>query len=224
MQNLFTLLGNLEGGVSADPRDNASAVTCPNTKGLDKRFPDLNIHTNKGITWATFQSYLRDAKFSLEKQRELFLNIDEHVVQDLFLWNGDITFKRIKEILNDSKYGYSSLSQGLIFYIYHCCWGHGNHAAAILFQTALSKITDVPFRFVDGKIGKITIDTFEKYLNNDTTNLKISLFYSILHAERVLRLTKSPDFKHYEFGWITGIHKIVELSYDQAYIDQIRLN
>lgn len=127
-----------EGGISRAKTDTASNHAAPGTNG---------VHTNKGITWETFQ-YLAP-QIGVEPTSKNFLTLPDNCWEKIFkkgYWDA------IKgDLIND---------QSMANFLADIAWGSGSGVAVKALQKALNFIGFETA--IDGKIGKQTIDNTNK--------------------------------------------------------------
>lgn len=127
-----------EGGISRAKTDTASSNTAPGTGG---------VHTNKGITWGTFQHLA--PQVGVEATPNNFLTLPNNAWEKIF-----------KKGYWDAIKGDLIQNQNIANFLVDIAWGSGSGVAVKALQRALNFIGFETA--IDGKIGKQTIDNANK--------------------------------------------------------------
>jgi lysozyme family protein len=178
-----------EGGFSAHPEDNAAAHPSP-VVGLDRRYPALRVHTNKGVTWAAWEYYAKVRKFT--PTGDNFTKITETQWKDLLKVN---YWDRIK--------GDDINSQGVAEIIFEAIWGGGSFQMIQAVQTYLRQQgVDIG---VDGKIGPKTVAALNKYTKNNPAGEEKMVKY--LTNARLIYYQGLKDWWKFGNGWTDRAQK-----------------
>ena len=102
-KNILSHVKTNEGGYSADPRDN-QAKNPSDVKGLDKRYPNLPVHTYRGVAFASWKTYAKKKGFA--PTGKSFVNMTlaqwEDFLKTLYwdaIYGDNITSQGVAEIL-----------------------------------------------------------------------------------------------------------------------------
>lgn len=188
-----------EGGYSADPVDNASNNPSP-AIGLDKRYPNLPVHTYRGVTWTTWLRYATRKGFTATG--------DNFVKMTLAQWE-DL----LKSMYWDSFLGDKIKSQGIAEMIFESVWGGGATTFNRNLQEFLkSKGYEIK---TDGAIGPKTVDALNKFTSSPQNEREL-----ILHMtnKRLQYLQQLDDWWKYQRGWSARVKEMKDRAI--AYISE----
>ena len=174
-----------EGGYSADPVDNASKSPSP-IVGLDKRYPNLPVHTYRGVTWATWTRYARQKGF-LATGRS-FVEMTMGQWEDL-----------LKTLYWDAFRGDDIKSQGIAEMLFEAVWGGGAYGSRGLFTKLQEFLRRNGYDIrVDGQIGPKTVEALNKFAKTKKAEEGLILH---LTNERLIYLQGLSDWWKYKAGW-----------------------
>jgi len=189
-KNILSHVKTNEGGYSADPRDNQSKNPS-DVKGLDKRYPNLPVHTYRGVAYSTWKAYAKKKGFA--PTGKSFVNMTLAQWEDL-----------LKTLYWDAIYGDKINSQGIAEILFESIWGGGSKNLVIDLQTYLRKkgynIS------VDGAMGKQTYTAINEYTKKSQKNEADLVKY--LTAERLKYLQSLSDWSTYSTGWTRRLYEI----------------
>lgn len=173
-----------EGGYSADPEDNALKFGHSGVIGLDRRYPNLPIHTYRGVTWATWKEYARRKKFT--PTGKSFVDMTLSQWEDL-----------LKTMYWDAILGDQIKSQGIAEIIFEAIWGGGSATLIRDLQNFL-RVRNYNIR-VDGAIGPKTVGALNDYTKKGVVKEEELIRY--LTNERLKYLQSLNDWWKYKIGW-----------------------
>lgn len=180
---IIPLILKVEGGLSNNPHDSASANPCP--------CPE-KWHTNKGITWTTFTSCA--AKCGFVATPELFIQMPSYVWNSIF-----------KQMYWDPILGDKINSQALADTTLDWGWASGPHTAVRKLQEFLGVQNDGVMGFMSLKALNDATDTpvKEKALNDKFSAYKLAWYLALPHQEAnyagwTNRLKQIHDFTNSE--------------------------
>jgi lysozyme family protein len=179
-----------EGGYSADPVDNASRNPSP-VMGLDKRYPGLPVHTNKGVTWSTWMNYARKKGFPATG--DSFVNMTEAQWVDL-----------LKTLYWDAVKGDSIRSQGVAEMLFEAVWGGGSKSLNEQLQRYL-QAKGFSSVIVDGVVGPITVQAINGATKTNKEEQDMILY---LTNERLKYLQGLNDWWKYSKGWTRRVQEL----------------
>lgn len=189
-KNILAHVKTNEGGYSADPRDNQSKNPS-DVKGLDKRYPNLPVHTYRGVAYATWKAYAAKKKFT--PTGKSFVNMTLAQWEDL-----------LKTLFWDAIYGDQINSQGVAEILFEAIWGGGSKSLVVDLQTYLRK---KGYNIaVDGAMGKQTYTALNEYTKKSQKNETDLVKY--LTAERLKYLQSLSDWGSYGTGWTRRLYEI----------------
>lgn len=189
-KNILSHVKTNEGGYSADPRDNQSKNPS-DVKGLDKRYPNLPVHTYRGVAYASWKEYARRKGFV--PTGKSFVNMTLAQWEDF-----------LKTLYWDAIYGDFIKSQGIAEILFEAIWGGGSKNLVIDLQTFLRK---KGFNIaVDGAMGKNTYTALNEFTSKSNKNETELVKY--LTAERLKYLQSLSDWSNYSKGWTRRLYKI----------------
>lgn len=191
---------NFEGGHSADPADNAlrfghsgvpGGVINPATgKPYDPKHPRNFIHTNKGITWATYVSYCRNTN--------KIPNAPEFLAMPYNLW-----LNIFKKQFWDKIKGDQIRSQAVAEYIFEAVWGGGGRS---LIRNLQRYLTNLGAKInVTGDIDQPTINAINSYLKGAEAQNKV---IDYLTEKRLQYLQSLSDWPKYGRGWTRRVNEL----------------
>jgi lysozyme family protein len=191
-KNILSHVKTNEGGYSADPRDNQSKNPS-DVKGLDKRYPNLPVHTYRGVAYASWKEYARRKGFV--PTGKSFVNMTLAQWEDF-----------LKTLYWDAIYGDFIKSQGIAEILFEAIWGGGSKNLVIDLQTFLRK---KGFNIaVDGAMGKQTYTALNEFTGKSQKNETELVKY--LTAERLKYLQSLSDWSNYSKGWTRRLYEIQE--------------
>lgn len=189
-KNILSHVKTNEGGYSADPRDNQSKNPS-DVKGLDKRYPNLPVHTYRGVAYASWKEYARRKGFV--PTGKSFVNMTLAQWEDF-----------LKTLYWDAIYGDFIKSQGIAEILFEAIWGGGSKNLVIDLQTFLRK---KGFNIaVDGAMGKNTYTALNEFTGKSQKNETELVKY--LTAERLKYLQSLSDWSNYSKGWTRRLYEI----------------
>lgn len=189
-KNILSHVKTNEGGYSADPRDNQSKNPS-DVKGLDKRYPNLPVHTYRGVAYASWKEYARRKGFV--PTGKSFVNMTLAQWEDF-----------LKTLYWDAIYGDFIKSQGIAEILFEAIWGGGSKNLVIDLQTFLRK---KGFNIaVDGAMGKNTYTALNEFTSKSNKNETELVKY--LTAERLKYLQSLSDWSNYSKGWTRRLYEI----------------
>ena len=189
-KNILSHVKTNEGGYSADPRDNQSKNPS-DVKGLDKRYPNLPVHTYRGVAYASWKEYARRKGFV--PTGKSFVNMTLAQWEDF-----------LKTLYWDAIYGDFIKSQGIAEILFEAIWGGGSKNLVIDLQTFLRK---KGFNIsVDGAMGKQTYTAINEFTAKSNKNETELVKY--LTAERLKYLQSLSDWSNYSKGWTRRLYEI----------------
>ena len=189
-KNILSHVKTNEGGYSADPRDNQSKNPS-DVKGLDKRYPNLPVHTYRGVAYASWKEYARRKGFV--PTGKSFVNMTLAQWEDF-----------LKTLYWDAIYGDFIKSQGIAEILFEAIWGGGSKNLVIDLQTFLRK---KGFNIaVDGAMGKKTYTALNEFTSKSNKNETELVKY--LTAERLKYLQSLSDWSNYSKGWTRRLYEI----------------
>ena len=189
-KNILSHVKTNEGGYSADPRDNQSKNPS-DVKGLDKRYPNLPVHTYRGVAFASWKTYAKKKGFA--PTGKSFVNMTLAQWEDF-----------LKTLYWDAIYGDNITSQGVAEILFESIWGGGSKNLVIDLQTYLRK---KGFNIaVDGAMGKQTYTALNEYTKKSQKNETDLVKY--LTAERLKYLQSLSDWSNYSKGWTRRLYEI----------------
>lgn len=189
-KNILSHVKTNEGGYSADPRDNQSKNPS-DVKGLDKRYPNLPVHTYRGVAYASWKEYARRKGFV--PTGKSFVNMTLAQWEDF-----------LKTLYWDAIYGDFIKSQGIAEILFEAIWGGGSKNLVVDLQTFLRK---KGFNIaVDGAMGKNTYTALNEFTSKSNKNETELVKY--LTAERLKYLQSLSDWSNYSKGWTRRLYEI----------------
>ena len=189
-KNILSHVKTNEGGYSADPRDNQSKNPS-DVKGLDKRYPNLPVHTYRGVAYASWKEYARRKGFV--PTGKSFVNMTLAQWEDF-----------LKTLYWDAIYGDFIKSQGIAEILFEAIWGGGSKNLVVDLQTFLRK---KGFNIaVDGAMGKQTYTAINEFTGKSQKNETELVKY--LTAERLKYLQSLSDWSNYSKGWTRRLYEI----------------
>ena len=189
-KNILSHVKTNEGGYSADPRDNQSKNPS-DVKGLDKRYPNLPVHTYRGVAYASWKEYARRKGFV--PTGKSFVNMTLAQWEDF-----------LKTLYWDAIYGDFIKSQGIAEILFEAIWGGGSKNLVVDLQTFLRK---KGFNIaVDGAMGKQTYTAINEFTAKSNKNETELVKY--LTAERLKYLQSLSDWSNYSKGWTRRLYEI----------------
>jgi len=189
-KNILSHVKTNEGGYSADPRDN-QAKNPSDVKGLDKRYPNLPVHTYRGVAYASWKTYANKKGFA--PTGKSFVNMTLAQWEDF-----------LKTLYWDAIYGDFINSQGVAEILFEAIWGGGSKNLVVDLQTYLrQKNYNIA---VDGAMGKQTYTALNEYTKKSQKNE--ADLVKFLTAERLKYLQSLSDWSNYSKGWTRRLYEI----------------
>lgn len=155
-EDMLAHVAKFEGGLSADPRDTASRN--PSMYVMPSgQFKGLKVHTNKGVTFTTWQNYM--GKLGKPVSSPQFINMTRQQWIDI-----------AKRLYWDGIKAPAVNSQGVAEILFEAIWGGGSANLVTAMQQYLNKkgVTDCSNRTLktDGAMGTNTLCALNKYTKN----------------------------------------------------------
>jgi lysozyme family protein len=158
---------------------------------LDKRYPNLPVHTYRGVAYASWKEYARRKGFV--PTGKSFVNMTLAQWEDF-----------LKTLYWDAIYGDFIKSQGIAEILFEAIWGGGSKNLVIDLQTFLRK---KGFNIaVDGAMGKQTYTAINEFTAKSQKNETELVKY--LTAERLKYLQSLSDWSNYSKGWTRRLYEI----------------
>jgi lysozyme family protein len=187
-KNIVPFIKKAEGGLSSDPKDSASKN--PSPCGKKNGYP---IHTNKGITWNTFNGLAKKGGYSATCQN--FLNMPDSV------W-----LKVYKAGYWDAVKGDKIKNQAIANVFVEMAWGSGLGCSD--YTKCFSGVRPFMHKFFKENYNKNldTIDDFVNYVNKLDNEGKTPELFEKLHDFIAERYTKMPTAKTHLKGWLNRLN------------------
>jgi lysozyme family protein len=189
MANLDLILQHVkvsEGGLSSDPRDNASSFPSSTYDPKTKK----PFHTNKGVTYRTYVNYC---------------NINKRKPTDTeFIKMDDKLWKSILRSLYVAPFRLEEInSQGVAEIIFEAHWGGGGNEMELDLQRYLrQKGFNIA---VDGNIGNATLKAVNDYTKSKNNEIDLIKY---LTKERLAYLKSLKDWPTYQGGWTKRVLEV----------------
>lgn len=191
-------VAKFEGGLSADPRDNASSY--PSDYIMKSgQFKGLRVHTNKGVTYKTWVGYAKKKGFT--PTGENFVNMTKSQWFDI-----------VKTMYWDFYWCNRINSQGIAEIVFEAHWGGGGSSIVRALQRYLNLKGGYNL-VVDGAIGKNTVDATNKFTKN-VNNEKDLVKY--LTEKRLEYLRSLSDWGTYGTGWTNRVKRMLDRGLEMA--------
>jgi lysozyme family protein len=191
-KNIVPFIRKVEGGLSSNPKD-ATPAKNPSPCGKKDGYP---IHTNKGITWSTFQGLASKGGYSATCEN--FINMPDSV------W-----LKVYKAGFWDAVKGDKIKNQAIANVFVEMTWGSG------LGSISSGKGT-ISFmnKFFKENYNKnlTTIDQFVNYVNELDKKGQTPELFEKLHDFRAERYKKMPTANTYLKGWMNRLNAFYVLN------------
>lgn len=193
-KNLVPFIRRVEGGLSSDPKDSASRNSSP--CGLRNGLP---IHTNKGVTWASFQGLATRGGYTANCEN--FMKMPD-----------EIWLKIYKAGYWDAIKGDQIINQAIANVFVEMTWGSG------LGCNNFTKCTvgTIPFmnKFFKENYNKniTTIDGFVSFVNELDKKGQTPELFEKLHDFRAERYTKMPSASAHLKGWLNRLNSFYILN------------
>lgn len=171
-----------EGGKSKNPED--SAVRCAPWSGA--------YHTNKGVTYCTFQELAGQLGISPVNYDRFLALTDQEAAKFLYQYYLEVSGPNLPDIL--------ALS------LTEAGWGSGPKRAVIHLQNALNNLGANPKLVVDGIIGPKTLAAVK--------SANLGKLYNAFWQERlryIHYLISSPDYDQFATTWLNRISRFMKL-------------
>lgn len=184
-------VAKFEGGLSADPRDNASSFSS-NYLMPSGQYKGLPVHTNKGVTYRTWVTYAQRKGFTPTGQN--FINMNRAQWFDI-----------AKTLYWDASWCDRIDSQGVAEILFEARWG-GGFATMIRDLQRYLNLYGAKL-VVDGAIGKNTADAINNYTKTKSNEEKL---IKHLTEKRLEYLQGLSDWGVYGKGWTNRVKKMLE--------------
>lgn len=193
-KNIISFIKRAEGGISSDPKDTASRNSSP--CGKRNGFP---IHTNKGITWATFKGLASKGGYTA--------SCDNFIKMPNEIWS-----KVYKVGYWDAVQGDRIKNQAIANVFVEMTWGSGLGCS----NFTKCKSGTIPFlnRFFKTNYNQnlTTISQFVDFVNKLDDEGKTPELFEKLHDFRAERYTKMPSAKAHLRGWLNRLNSFYALN------------
>jgi len=191
-EDILSHVAKFEGGLSADPRDTASRN--PSKYIMPSgTFKGLPVHTNKGVTFSTWQNYMGVLGKPISSQQFINMTKSEWVDIAKRLYWDKVKAEQIK-------------SQGVAEILFEAIWGGGSANLVRAMQHFLNsqRVTDASGRSlsVDGAMGKNTLFALNKYTDNKANEEKLIEYLTDKRLEYLRSLSSWPTFGT---GWTNRV-------------------
>jgi lysozyme family protein len=186
-------VAKFEGGLSADPRDNAESFSS-NYLMKSGKFKGLPVHTNKGVTYQTWVTYARKKGFTPTG--------DNFVAMTKAQW-----FDIAKTLYWDYSWCDRIDSQGVAEILFEARWGGGFATMMGDLQRYLNLKGAKPTLVVDRAIGKnsvAAINEFTKNVNNEKDLIRY------LTDKRLEYLKTLGDWSWAGNGWTNRVKRMLD--------------
>jgi lysozyme family protein len=182
---LIPIVKKWEGGLSKDPNDTASAFPVPDGSGY---------HTNKGITWKTFELFAK--KYGYVATPKLFYEMPDSVWVAIF-----------KGQFWDVVGGDKIKSTGVAFFLMDWGWNSGPNTAVMQLQQVLNRNYKLGLK-VDGVMGTNTIA--------NTNAVEPTKILALLKQERIdfynQIVKNNPSQSKWLKGWLNRTNDMFEFA------------
>ena len=194
-KNILSHVKSSEGGYSADPKDNQSKNPS-DVKGLDPRYPNLPVHTYRGVAYASWKEYGRVKGFN--PTGKSFVNMTLAQWEDF-----------LKSLYWDRVFGDKINSQGIAEILFEAVWGGSANSLIVYLQTYLRQKGFTNNKGeqigVDGAMGKNTYEALNKLTKNKKMEIQL---INDLTAKRLSTLKSLPDFSWAGKAWTRRLYEI----------------
>lgn len=193
-KNIVPFIRKVEGGLSSDQKDNArhNPSPCGNKNG----YP---IHTNKGITWASFKGLASKGGYSASCDN--FIKMPD-----------DVWLKVYKVGYWDAIKGDQIKNQAIANVFVEMTWGSGLGCS----DFTKCKTGTIPFmnKFFKENYNKnlTTINEFVSFVNELDSKGKTPELFEKLHDFRAERYTKMPSASAHLKGWLNRLNAFYVLN------------
>jgi len=190
--DILSHVAKFEGGLSADPRDTASRN--PSKYIMPSgTFKGLPVHTNKGVTFSTWQNYANYKGFPARSQDFINMTKDQWVdIAKTLYWN---TIK-----------GDAISSQGVAEIIFEAVWGGGSSNLVRAMQRELNskgyKGANGLALAVDGGMGPNTLYALNNYTKDPNREIDM---VQLLTKKRLDYLKSLSSWKTFGKGWTNRV-------------------
>ena len=190
--DILSHVAKFEGGLSADPRDTASRN--PSEYIMPSgTFKGLPVHTNKGVTFSTWQNYANYKGFPARSDDFINMTKDQWVdIAKTLYWN---TIK-----------GDAISSQGVAEIIFEAVWGGGSSNLVRAMQRELNskgyKGANGLGLSVDGAMGPNTLYALNNYTKDPQREMDM---IQLLTKKRLDYLRSLDSWKTFGRGWTNRV-------------------
>jgi len=190
--DILSHVAKFEGGLSADPRDSASRNSSDYLMPSGT-FKGLPVHTNKGVTFSTWQNYANYKGFPARSQDFINMTKDQWVdIAKSLYWN---TIK-----------GDAISSQGVAEILFEAVWGGGSKNLIRAMQRELNskgyKGANGLGLSVDGAMGPNTLYALNNYTKDPTREIDM---VQLLTRKRLDYLKSLSSWKTFGKGWTNRV-------------------
>jgi len=193
-KNLVSFIRKVEGGLSSDPKDTASKNASP--CGSKNGYP---IHTNKGITWASFKGLASKGGYTA--------NCDNFIKMP-----DDVWLKVYKVGYWDAIKGDQIKNQAIANVFVEMTWGSGLGCS----NFTNCKTGTIPFmnKFFKENYNKnlTTVNEFVSFVNELDNKGETPELFEKLHDFRAERYTKMPSASAHLKGWLNRLNSFYALN------------
>jgi hypothetical protein len=204
-KNIVPFIRRVEGGLSSDPKDSASknSSPCGSRNGLP-------IHTNKGITWTSFQNLASKAGYVASCDN--FIKMPD-----------DIWLKVYKVGYWDAVKGDEIRNQAIANVFVEMTWGSG--LGCTNFTVCKSGTRPFMNRFFKENYNKnfSTIDEFVAFVNELDKKGKTPELFEQLHQFRAERYKGMPSAPYHLTGWLRRLDEFYILNKPYAISNQEKI-
>jgi hypothetical protein len=190
-KNIVPFIRKAEGGLSSDPKDTASRT--PSPCGKKNGYP---IHTNKGITWATFKGLASKGGYTASCDN--FMKMPDNV------W-----LKVYKVGFWDAIKGDKIKNQAIANVFVEMTWGSGLGSIS----SGKGTISFMNKFFKENYNKNLTkINEFVDFVNQLDKQGKTPELFEKLHSFRAERYTKMPSASAHLKGWLNRLNSFYALN------------
>lgn len=190
-------VAKFEGGLSADPRDKASAFSS-NYLMPSGKFKGLPVHTNKGVTYRTWDTYAKRKNFTptganfVNMTKAQWFDIAKVLYWDASLCN-EINSQGVAEILFEARWGGGFATMVRDVQIYLNSKGVKNNKGQSL--------------IVDHAIGKNSVEAINNWTKSKSNEQDM---VKHLSEKRLTYLRKLSDWSVWGKGWTNRVNNMLE--------------
>lgn len=202
-KNIVPFIRKAEGGISSDPKDTASKN--PSPCGNRNGYP---IHTNKGITWATFKG--------LSAKGGYVANCDNFIKMPDSIW-----LKVYKTGFWDAIKGDQIRNQAIANVFVEMTWGSG-------LGSSTGRSGTIPFLKEFFKINYnkdlSKVDDFVSFVNELDSRGQTPELFEKLYDFRAEKYTKMPSASAHLKGWLNRLNAFYVLNKQYAISNSVKKN